>query len=108
VLCFFLFCFCFGFQFKHPDGKAIIEKLAKKSDVVLENFMPGKLDALGLGYDALCKVNPAIIYASITGYGPDGPSAHQAGYDVIIEGEAGLMHITGESDGRPVKVGHFE
>lgn len=92
-------------NFKHRDGKELMAALARKSDVLIENLMPGKLDALGLGYDAMRKVNPAIIYASITGYGPDGPSALQAGYDVIIEGEAGLMHITGEPDGRPVKVG---
>ncbi|KAJ3317970.1 hypothetical protein HDU76_000991 [Blyttiomyces sp. JEL0837] len=92
-------------NFKKPEGVEIIRKLAAKSDVLIENFIPGKLDSMGLGYEHLRKVNPKLIYASITGYGPDGPASKQAGYDVIIEAEAGLMHITGEADGPPVKVG---
>ncbi|KAJ3193235.1 hypothetical protein HK101_005169, partial [Irineochytrium annulatum] len=87
-------------NFKKPEGVEIIRR-----DVLVENFVPGKLDAMGLGYEALRKVNPRLVYTSITGYGPTGPSAKQPGYDLIIEAEAGLMHITGEREGAPVKVG---
>ncbi|KAJ3288323.1 hypothetical protein HK104_008238 [Borealophlyctis nickersoniae] len=92
-------------NFKHPDGVGILKRLVKESDVLIENFVPGKLDELGLGYETLREVNPRLIYASITGYGPDGPYAKRPGYDVITEAEAGLMYITGEPDGPPVKVG---
>ncbi|KAI9208188.1 CoA-transferase family III domain-containing protein [Polychytrium aggregatum] len=92
-------------NFKHPEGVDIIKKLAANSDILIENHIPGKLEKLGLGYEELKTQNPGLIYASITGYGPDGPFAHHAGYDVIIEAEAGLMYITGEPDGPPVKVG---
>ncbi|KAJ8325697.1 hypothetical protein O5D80_005897 [Batrachochytrium dendrobatidis] len=92
-------------NFKTPQGLAIIKKLAASADVLVENYIPGKLDAIGLGYEAMQKINPRLVYASITGYGPDGPYKSHAGYDLIIEAEAGLMHITGEQDGPPVKVG---
>ncbi|KAI8813850.1 putative l-carnitine dehydratase/alpha-methylacyl-CoA racemase [Cladochytrium replicatum] len=92
-------------NFKEREGIEIIRRLAIVSDVLIENYIPGKLDEYGLGYEDLSKSNPKLIYASITGYGPDGPYAHRAGYDVIIEAEAGLMYITGEPNGPPVKVG---
>ncbi|KAH6562442.1 hypothetical protein BASA62_009155 [Batrachochytrium salamandrivorans] len=92
-------------NFKTPAGIEIIKRLAAKADILVENYIPGKLDAMGLGYDALRLINPKLIYASITGYGPTGPYRLHAGYDLIIEAEAGLMHITGEKDGPPVKVG---
>ncbi|KAJ3245363.1 hypothetical protein HDU78_009463 [Chytriomyces hyalinus] len=91
-------------DFKQKEGLAILQKLAKNADVLIENFIPGKLDALGLGYQDLSKDNPGLIYTSITGYGPTGPNAKNAGYDVIVEAEAGLMHITGTKE-TPVKVG---
>lgn len=92
-------------NFKHPDGLAILHRLVEQSDVLVENFVSGKLAEMGLGYEDCKKINPRLIYASITGYGQTGPYAKAAGYDVIIEGEAGLMHITGEPDGAPCKVG---
>ncbi|KAL2914651.1 hypothetical protein HK105_205790 [Polyrhizophydium stewartii] len=92
-------------NFKAPEGLDILHRLARTSDVVIENFVPGKLDSMGLGYEELSRLNPRLIYASITGYGPTGPYSGRSGYDVIIEAEAGLMHITGEPDGPPVKVG---
>ncbi|KAK9695812.1 hypothetical protein K7432_012788 [Basidiobolus ranarum] len=92
-------------DFKTKQGLEIIHRLAKEADVLVENYVPGTLDRLGLGYEELSKLNPKLIYASITGYGPTGPFAQKPGYDVIIEAEAGLMHITGETDGLPVKVG---
>ncbi|EXX59989.1 hypothetical protein RirG_184040 [Rhizophagus irregularis DAOM 197198w] len=92
-------------NFKTQLGAQIIKDLIKKSDILVENYIPGKLDKLGLGYEELNKINPKLIYASITGYGQTGPYAKRAGYDVIVEAEAGLMHITGEEGGKPVKVG---
>ncbi|KAI8619322.1 CoA-transferase family III domain-containing protein [Chytriomyces sp. MP71] len=91
-------------DFKQKEGLEVIKKLARQSDVVIENFIPGKLESLGLGYEALKEENPGLIYTSITGYGPTGPNSQNAGYDVIIEAEAGLMHITGTRE-TPVKVG---
>ncbi|RHZ50182.1 hypothetical protein CDV55_101471 [Aspergillus turcosus] len=90
---------------KHPQGREIILELVKSSDVIVDNFIPGKLDQLGLGYPTLHKTNPSIIHASISGYGASGPYAHRAGYDVIAAAEGGLLHITGEPDGPPTKPG---
>ncbi|KAJ2715995.1 hypothetical protein H4R19_000889 [Coemansia spiralis] len=90
---------------KREAGRRIVRELACKADVLVENFVPGKLAAMGLGYDDLCRDNPGLVYASISGYGATGPYRAQPGYDVIVEAEAGLMHITGEADGPPVKVG---
>ncbi|KAF8798835.1 CAIB/BAIF family enzyme [Phlegmacium glaucopus] len=92
-------------NFKTPEGLEIIRKLVKTSDVLVENFVSGKLATMGLGWEDCRKINERLIYASITGYGQTGPYRTAAGYDVIIEGEAGLMHITGEPDRPPVKVG---
>ncbi|KAI0685625.1 CAIB/BAIF family enzyme [Cytidiella melzeri] len=92
-------------NFKKPEGLAVVHKLVAQSDVLVENFISGKLDELGLGWEDCRKINPRLIYASVTGYGQTGPYSKAAGYDVIIEGEAGLMHITGEPDGPPCKVG---
>ncbi|KAI8920572.1 CoA-transferase family III domain-containing protein [Entophlyctis helioformis] len=90
---------------KDPAGLAIVRRLALQSDVLIENYVPGKLASLGLGYPALAADHPRLIYTSITGYGPTGPYAHKAGYDVVIEGEAGLIHITGERGRDGVKSG---
>ncbi|CAL1713047.1 unnamed protein product [Somion occarium] len=90
---------------KRPEGLEIVYKLIKEADVLVENYIPGKLASMGLGWEDCKKINPRLIYASITGYGQTGPYSKAAGYDVIIEGEAGLMHITGEPDGPPCKVG---
>lgn len=90
---------------KKPEGIEIVKALAAKSDVCLENFKPGTTDKLGLGYEALRKVNPRIIYCSITGFGPDGPYRNRAGYDLAVSAFGGLMGITGEPEGPPVKAG---
>ncbi|KAL3444171.1 CoA-transferase family III domain-containing protein [Aspergillus insuetus] len=90
---------------KSDAGRNVVLELARGVDVVVENFIPGKLDKLGLGYDTLKAVNPRVILASISGYGASGPYAHRAGYDVIGAAEGGLLHITGEPDGRPTKPG---
>ncbi|EEY22375.1 formyl-coenzyme A transferase [Verticillium alfalfae VaMs.102] len=87
------------------QGADILRELAKKVDVVVENYLPGSLKKYGLDYETLRKLNPKLIYASITGYGQFGPYSDRAGYDVMVEAEMGLMHITGPRDGPPVKVG---
>lgn len=86
-------------------GKDIIVELAKKSDVLIENYVPGKLPAMGLGYDDLKDVAPRLIYCSLTGYGSEGPYANRPGYDVIAASIGGLMHITGPKDSSPCKPG---
>ena len=90
---------------KAPEGRRIMATLVRKSDVLLENFRPGTMAKLGLGYGALAKLNPKLVYCSISGFGESGPEAHRAGYDLIVQGESGLMDITGFADGPPVKVG---
>jgi len=87
------------------QGQKVLHQLAAKSDVLMENFVPGKLDSLGLGYDDMRKTNPALIYCSITGFGSDGPYSGRGGYDVIAASMGGLMHVTGAADGPPAKVG---
>ncbi|HEU4438549.1 MAG TPA: CoA transferase [Methylomirabilota bacterium] len=91
---------------KAPDGQAILRRLIAKADVVLENFRPGTMERLGFGYDALRKANPRLVYCSISGFGESGPEAHRPGYDLIVQGESGVMDITGFPDGPPVKVGN--
>jgi formyl-CoA transferase len=90
---------------KHPEGQALIRKLARQSDIVIENYMVGTLDRLGLGYEDLRKENPGIIYCSITGFGQDGPYKDQPGYDFMIQGMGGVMSFTGDPEGPPMKVG---
>ncbi|KAK6531627.1 hypothetical protein TWF694_002806 [Orbilia ellipsospora] len=92
-------------DFKAPDGQAIVKNLAKTSDILVENYLPGTLAKYGLDYESLQSQNEGLIYASITGYGQTGPYSDRAGYDVMVEAEMGLMHITGERGGAPVKVG---
>lgn len=92
-------------SFQDPAGVEILQKLASKCDILVENYVPGSLKKYGLDYETLRQINPALIYASITGYGQTGPYSSRAGYDVMVEAEFGLMHITGSRDGPPVKVG---
>ena len=90
---------------KAPEGRELLKRLVKKSDVVLENFRTGTMERLGLGYATLRKVNPKLVYCAISGFGESGPEAARAGYDLIVQAESGLMDITGFEDGPPVKVG---
>ena len=90
---------------KAPAGRRILTALVRKSDVLLENFRPGTLEKLGFGWRALEKLNPKLVYCSISGFGESGPEARRAGYDLIVQAESGVMDITGFADGPPVKVG---
>jgi succinate--hydroxymethylglutarate CoA-transferase len=92
-------------SFNDPAGVAILHKLAQKCDVLVENYLPGSLAKYQLDYDTISMLNPSLVYASITGYGQTGPYRNRAGYDVMVEAEMGLMHITGEKERPPVKVG---
>lgn len=92
-------------DFRTPEGQETVRRLVADADVVIENFKVGGLAKYGLDWPALQKVNPRLIYCSITGFGQTGPYAHRAGYDFIIQGMAGLMSVTGEPDGQPQKVG---
>jgi len=92
-------------DFTQPEGQELVRKLATQSDVVIENFKVGGLVKYGLDYASLKAVNPKLVYASITGFGQTGPYAHRAGYDFMIQGLGGLMSLTGQPDGEPVKVG---
>lgn len=84
-----------------PEGQEIVRRLAATSDILLENYMVGTLSRYGLGYEDLKKVNPRLIYCSITGFGQTGPYSYRAGYDYIIQGLTGLMSVTGEREGLP-------
>lgn len=88
-----------------PRGQKLVQALAAKADILVENFKPGDLDRYGLGYASLSAANPRLIYCSITGFGQTGPNAHRAGYDFLVQGEAGLMSLTGNADGPPLKAG---
>lgn len=90
---------------KDAEGAALVTELARVSDVVVENFTPGLMKRFGLDYETLRKVNPRLIYCSITAYGQDGPYRDRPGYDMVLSAVGGLMWITGERDGQPCKVG---
>lgn len=90
---------------KTDAARDLVRRLAAVADVFVENYKLGDMDRLGLGYDALRAINPRLIYCSISGYGRTGPDAGRAGYDFVIQAESGLMSITGEPDGAPMKVG---
>lgn len=84
-----------------PDGQALVRRLVAKSDVLVENFKVGGLQAYGLDYESLKAVNPRLIYCSVTGFGHTGPYAPRAGYDLMVQAMSGLMSITGQADGTP-------
>lgn len=91
-----------------PEGVDLILRIAEQADILVENFKFGDLEKKGLGYERVRQVNPGIVYCSITGFGHTGPARHKPGYDMVVQGMAGLMSITGESDangGQPQKVG---
>ncbi|ANH69611.1 CaiB/BaiF CoA-transferase family protein [Mitsuaria sp. 7] len=91
---------------KRPAGKAVFRKLVATADVVVENFRPGVMQRLGVGFDELRQVNPRLIYCAISGFGQDGPLRDLPAYDQIIQGMSGMMSITGGPDTAPFRVGH--
>jgi len=91
---------------KSPGGKAVLERMLATADVLIENYRPGTMERFGLGYETLHKLNPALIYCQVTGFGRTGPYANRAGFDLIAQGLSGIMSVTGEGAGRqPVKAG---
>lgn len=92
-------------DFRTPEGQEELRELVRDADILIENFKVGGLAKYGLDYASLSKVNPRLIYCSITGFGQTGPYAHRAGYDYIIQGMSGFMSITGEPDGAPQRAG---
>jgi len=92
-------------NFKHPEGRRILDELIARADILVENFRPGTLHDMGLDYESLSAKHPRLIYASISGFGHTGPLRERAGYDAVLQGEAGLMSITGAAEGPGFKVG---
>ncbi|MEO1562810.1 MAG: CoA transferase [Pseudomonadota bacterium] len=91
---------------KHEDGKALFRDLVATADVLVENFRPGVMERLDLGYDALKAIKPDLIYCAISGFGQDGPWVHRPAYDQIIQGASGVMSITGDADSAPLRAGY--
>lgn len=96
---------CVAVDLQHPEGARLVFELARRADVVVENFLPGVADRLGLGYTAVSAANPRVVYASVTGFGQTGPHARRAGYNTIAQGMSGLMALTGQPGDPPTKVG---
>lgn len=92
-------------DFKYPEGLALIRKLAAAADVVAENFRPGTMDRIGIGYEALKQVNPRIVYAALSGFGQYGPYSHMAGVDAVAQAMGGTMELNGEAGGPPLRIG---
>ena len=94
-----------GLDLKAEAGREIFRRLVRGADVVVENYRAGTLDGLGLGWDALRAENPRLVQVSLTAYGSSGPYRDLPGYDIVVQAMGGLMSITGEPDGRPMRVG---
>src|SRR3954468_12551562 len=92
-------------DFKHPKGRAVLDQLVAKADVLVENFRPGTLARLKLDYPSLAGKHPRLVYCSLSGFGHSGPRQSEAGYDAVLQGEGGLMSLTGSADGAPFRVG---
>lgn len=90
---------------KHEAGRAVVRRLIAGADVVIQNFRPGAAARLGLDYEAVAARRPEVVYCSISGFGDGGPDADRPGYDLIVQGESGLMDLTGEADGPPTRIG---
>ncbi len=90
---------------KSEAGKAILFKLVKEADILVENYRPGVMKRLGVGYQVMSKINPALVYVSISGFGQSGPWAMRPGFDLMAQAMSGIMSVTGNGDGKPVKAG---
>src|SRR5258706_6847765 len=86
---------------KSAGGKDAAKRLAACSDVLVENFRPGAMERLGLGYETIARINPKLVYCSISGFGQTGPQRERPGYDAVVQGESGIMSVTGFPDGPP-------
>lgn len=91
---------------KHPEGKALLKRLVKTADVLVENFRPGVMDRLGVGYATLKAERPDLIYCAISGFGQNGPWVDRPAYDQIIQGMSGVMSVTGDASSAPLRVGY--
>jgi crotonobetainyl-CoA:carnitine CoA-transferase CaiB-like acyl-CoA transferase len=91
---------------KSAAGKDVFRRLVANADVVIENFRPGVMERLGLGYEALRKVRPGLIYCAISGFGQDGPLRDNPAYDQIVQGLSGVMSVTGDAASAPLRVGY--
>lgn len=92
-------------DFRHPDGRALLDRLLGKADVLVENFRPGTLARMGLDYQTLAPTHPRLVYCSISGFGHTGPRRSEPGYDAVMQAEGGLMSITGAATGPPFRLG---
>jgi crotonobetainyl-CoA:carnitine CoA-transferase CaiB-like acyl-CoA transferase len=90
---------------KSETGREILKRLVQRADIMVENYRPGALAALGLGYDVMSEINPRLIYCSISAFGQDGPRGRQTAYDHVIQATSGLMATTGTEDVNPIKFG---
>jgi crotonobetainyl-CoA:carnitine CoA-transferase CaiB-like acyl-CoA transferase len=90
---------------KHHASAGIVDALLRRADVLVENFRPGTMDRLGLGYDQVSAKHPRLVYCSISGFGDSGPRTREAGYDAVLQAEGGLMSVTGPDDGPPYRLG---
>ena len=91
---------------KSEGGREIFRRLVKSADVVVENFRPGVMDRLGVGYEALKEINPSLVYCALSGFGQDGPMKNAPAYDQIVQGLSGAMSITGDAESAPLRVGY--
>jgi crotonobetainyl-CoA:carnitine CoA-transferase CaiB-like acyl-CoA transferase len=92
-------------DFRHPEAPSVLLDMVRKCDVVVENFKPGTMEVLGLGYDKLSEMLPSLVFVSVTGFGKDGPAGGQPGFDQIAQGYSGLMSVTGSDESGPTRVG---
>jgi crotonobetainyl-CoA:carnitine CoA-transferase CaiB-like acyl-CoA transferase len=92
-------------DFKRAEGRAVLDRLIAKADVLVENFRPGAMKRLGLDYETVAAKHPSLVYASISGFGQHGPKRDRPGYDAVVQAEGGLMSVTGSSDGPPYRLG---
>lgn len=96
---------CLALDFRHAEAEQVLREFAMKSDVLVENFRPGTMHTMGLSYDSLAALHPGLIYASVTGFGGDGPAGQLPGFDQIAQGYSGLMSVTGSPSSGPTRVG---
>src|SRR5688572_24618583 len=90
---------------KQPGARRVLDALLDRADVLVENFRPGTMERLGLGFDDVARVRPRLVYCSISGFGQTGPRHEEPGYDAVMQGEGGLMSITGAAGGPPFRLG---